>query len=113
VAEKLRIVEECMTDGASVAEVARRNDVHANLIHLWRRQARTGLLVSEGDGGPARFAPVALVAPAAPRASAEADERGDGIIELLLKNGRILRVPGGVAPARVARLVEALEGGGR
>jgi len=33
-AEKLRIVEESLTGEASVAEVARRHDVHANLLHL-------------------------------------------------------------------------------
>lgn len=102
-----------MAADASVAEVARRHDVHPNLVHLWRRQARTGLLVSEPDGDPARFAPVALVAPKVASAVAEPEPARDGIIELLLKNGRILRVPAGVAPARVARLAEALEGGGR
>jgi transposase len=114
VAEKLRIVEECMAEGVSVAEVARRYDVHANLVHVWRRQARTGQLTSSGGIGPARFAPVALVAPKVLDMAPKPDvPGGDGVIELLLKNGRTLRLPDGVAPARVARLVEALEGGGQ
>lgn len=114
VAEKLRIVEECMAEGASVVEVARRYDVHANLVHVWRRQARTGLLTSDGGSGPVQFAPVALVAPKVLDVAPEPGvPRGGGVIELLLKNGRILRLPDGVAPLRVARLVEALEGGGQ
>jgi transposase len=39
-AEKARIVEESLAGDASVAEVARRHDLHPNLLHLWRRQAR-------------------------------------------------------------------------
>jgi len=43
-AEKLRVVEESLAPGASVAEVARRHDVHRNLVTVWRGQARTGVL---------------------------------------------------------------------
>ena len=35
------------------------------------------------------------------------------IIELVLRNGRVLRLPEGVAPARAAALAEALEDGRR
>jgi transposase len=41
-AEKAGIVEESLAGDASVAEVARRHDIHPNLLHLWRRQARLG-----------------------------------------------------------------------
>jgi transposase len=52
-AEKQRIVEESFAPEASVAEVARRHDVHPNLLHGWRRQARAGALACavEPDGG--------------------------------------------------------------
>jgi transposase len=109
-AEKLRIVDECTAEGTTVADVARRHDVHANLVHLWRRQARTGLL-SDATSGRAQFAPVALVA-AEKRTVSPASEAGcEGVIELVLRNGRVLRLPEGVSPMWVARLVEALEGG--
>lgn len=36
-AEKLRIVEETLEDGASISVVARRNGVAANLLYRWRR----------------------------------------------------------------------------
>src|ERR1035441_2217881 len=36
--EKRQIVEESLQDGASIAEVARRHDLNANLLFTWRRQ---------------------------------------------------------------------------
>ena len=44
-AEKLRIVEESLAPAASVVEVARRHDIHPNLLTVWRRQARAGAFV--------------------------------------------------------------------
>src|SRR3954470_16524078 len=39
--EKQRIVAEALLPGASVAEIARRHGVNANLVFNWRRIART------------------------------------------------------------------------
>lgn len=44
VQEKLRIVEEASRPGASIAAVALRNGVNANLVFGWRRLHRRGLL---------------------------------------------------------------------
>ena len=57
--EKLRLVEESLTAGVSVAEFARQRDIHPNLIHGWRHQARTGALPGKRET-KARFAPVAI-----------------------------------------------------
>lgn len=108
-AEKLRIVEESLAAGSSVAEVARRHDVHSNLLHLWRRQARSGVL-SVGAETRARFVPVA-VAVGNEAAPATADGAGVGsVIEVVLRNGRVLRLPAGVTAARAVILADALEG---
>ena len=50
-AEKLRIVEETLEDGASISVVARRNGVAANLLYRWRRLMLDGgaVAVSEDD----------------------------------------------------------------
>lgn len=38
---------------------------------------------------------------------------GSAVIEVVLRNGRVLRLPDDVAPARVIALADALEGIGR
>lgn len=43
-AEKLRIVRESLEPNAVVTDVARRNEVSASLIYMWRRQALAGLM---------------------------------------------------------------------
>jgi transposase len=115
-AEKALIVEESLC-GGSVAEVARRHDVHANLLHAWRRQARTGTLVGGRDAQmmPAGdFAPVAIASDGSVAGATRSDAEADGaVIELVLRNGRVLRLPAGVAPARVAALADVLVGSGR
>src|SRR3954447_938546 len=56
--EKRRIVEESLRPGASVAVVARRHDLNANLLFTWRRQARTpGPAAGPPAGPPAVVAP--------------------------------------------------------
>jgi len=116
-AEKLRIVEESLAPAASVAEVARRHDVHPNLLHLWRRQARMGTLGTQLDPGTApdsgcRFVSVAVAAGGGITGPTRSDG-GAAVIEVVLRNGRLLRLPEGVAAARVVTLADALEGVGR
>jgi len=101
--EKVRIVEETGVPGARVADVARRHGLHPNQVHLWRRQAReSGALSLAGE---ARFMAVSVVADARARTG------GAELIEIVLRNGRIMRVR--LDPAQVARLADALEGSGR
>ena len=56
--EKLRLVEESLTAGVSVAEFARQRDIHPNLIYAWRHEARTGALSAKRSEAKVRFAPV-------------------------------------------------------
>jgi transposase len=113
-AEKLRIVEESLAPEARVTEVARRHDVHPNLLHLWRRQARAGTLVARPDPGivpdGCGFVPIAVASGGGPIATRRAASAGPTVIEVVLRNGRVLRVPDGVAPARAVGLADALEG---
>ena len=116
-AQKAQIVAESLADGASVAQVARRRDVHPNLIHAWRRLARAGTLACDLGTDLALtddclFSPV-VIAPEAPRPE-RGDRRASGaVVEVLLRNGRLLRVPEGVAATRVAALADLLEGSGQ
>src|SRR5216683_1128423 len=80
--EKASIVEESLRPGAVVMAVARRHDVHPNLLHHWRRQAKRAL---EGGQG-LKFLPVAVTPSARPRSMAE------GSIEIELAGSVRVRV---------------------
>jgi transposase len=111
-AEKLRIVKESLAEDVNVAEFARRHDIHPHLLHTWRKQARTGLLSGTSDG-EAGFAQV-TVAPASDGVHSPANKGREGaVVEVLLRNGRVLRLSERVTSAHAARLADALEAGGR
>jgi transposase len=111
-AEKNRIVAESLTTDASVVEVARRHDIHPNLLHLWRRQARSGTVApvrrpSDAQGNEVQFAPVAIAA----------DERvfapSPGMIEIEFASGTRLRITGPVDAAAVSAAIAAAARGER
>jgi transposase len=94
--EKARIVEESLRAGANVAAVARQHDVHPNLLHHWRRQARLAA------GRQVNFLPVAVEPEKKPAAA------GDGAIEIELGHGVRLRVDAAVDEAALGRVLRAL-----
>src|SRR5258707_14394953 len=96
--EKAIIVEESLRPGASVTAVARRHDVHPNLLHHWRRQAKRAL---EGDRG-LKFLPVAVTASARPGSPAA------GSIEIELDGSVRVRVDAAVDEAALGRVLRAL-----
>jgi transposase len=110
-AEKLKIVEESLAGEATVAEVARRNDVHPNQLHGWRRELRAQISSSAPDGG-ARFVPVRIATRERLLPARGAGGNAAHPIEVVLGNGRVLRVPDGAAVAHVVALADALEGRG-
>jgi len=64
---KQRILVACETPGASVARVALTHGINANIVHKWRRQARSS--DNSGAGGqravvPEPFIPITLAAAA-------------------------------------------------
>jgi transposase len=60
--EKLRILEEAAQPGASIAAVARKHDLNANLLFGWRRLHRRGLLEAQRHASPPLL-PVQITAP--------------------------------------------------
>jgi transposase len=106
-AQKLKVVSESLAPHASVTEVARRHGLNPNLIYRWRHQAKAGALSRMPEAQPG----LALVAVAGgnARASMRGDHGGDCVIEVVLRNGRILRLSEGAAPTRVALLADVLE----
>src|SRR5215211_1677252 len=114
--QKHQIVLDSLATGASVASVARHHDVNPNLIYAWRRRARMGGLPGRSEDG-VDFVPV-TIAPARRAVSVVACDTADGAIadarlEVVLRNGRMLRVPEGVTPSRACALADALEGIGQ
>jgi transposase len=99
--EKARIVEESLRPGAVVTLVARRHDVHPNLLHLWRRQATRA---ADGSGG-LQFVPVAVTPSVRPE--------GSGSIEIELAGSMRVRVDASVDEAALGRVLRVLGALGR
>jgi transposase len=111
-AEKLRLVEETLAAEANIAEIARRHDVHPNLLHAWRRQARTRLLVGAVEEKPrpderVRFAAVAI-APERPALPAAVAPSAAGVIDVEFAAGGRMRITGAVEASLVSALIKAL-----
>ena len=111
-AEKLRIVEESLAPGASAVEVARRHDVHRNLITAWRRQARTGVLARgpeamQRQDGEVCFAAVSIASDRQPLTA----PGSCGAIEIEFAAGARMRITGAVDAATLTAVVAALTDG--
>jgi transposase len=119
--QKLALVEEVSRPGASVAAVADRHGMSRSLLFEWRRQIREGTMpgVVRADAAPA-LVPVRIVVDAPPketlrppmpsRRPAERPGKSAAVVEVLLSNGRALRVSEAIAPEVLGRLAAALDG---
>ncbi|MBV8264497.1 MAG: transposase [Candidatus Eremiobacteraeota bacterium] len=106
VEEKLRILAESEHGPRQVSATARRYGLSTGQLFTWRRLARQGRLCA---AEPMTFAPVVVSRDeAANRAPSPARDTVP-MMELVLRNGRLLRLPESVTPARAAALAEALE----
>ena len=111
--EKASIVEESLRPRAVVTAVARRHEVHPNQLHGWRKEARSGSL-SITPGPQACFSAVEIADQVALPAPAVIPEAPPSlIIEVVLRNGRLVRFPERIGARRAARLADALDGSER
>ena len=100
--EKRRIVEESLEDGASIAEVARRHELNANLLFTWRR--KLGVEPSE-QNAPMGILPVTI----APELAAEGHgPDAAGQMEIVLSQGDRIIVWADVETAALTRVLKAL-----
>ena len=132
--EKLRILSEALAPGATVAAVADGNGVCRSLVYLWLRLARAGRLPGISLADPPRlptqgtsFVPVRIEPPGKPAhlstKTVEAPlptpdtrcpappRRRPGVVEIVLGNGRSLKVDDCIDPAALAGIVAALDRG--
>ena len=111
-AAKRKIVEETFEPGASVAIVARRYELNANVVFAWRRLYRAE---EPGAVSPARtpgLIPVNVIAPepgvskvrGRPRSHALQNES----IEILLAGGARLRFSGNLAREALKQIIAAV-----
>lgn len=102
--EKLSILREVGIGGATVSDVARRHDLTRQHIYQWRRALRRKGLWPGSDGTVF----LALDASAEPlRSSPSAGHEMS--IEIVLGNGRMVRLSGGLRENDLARLIRLVE----
>ena len=102
-AVRARLVAEMMAGPVVVSELSRREGVCVSVLYRWLRRAR----IEAGQPvltAPPRMLPVHVARPA----PAELVRSGAGL-EVVLTNGRVLRISTGVDPALVAQMAAALE----
>ena len=121
--EKHTICAQTLTPGVSVAQVARRYSMNANLIFKWLKDPRFAPVESgpspeesmdlEGVFLPVEIEPSVLECPtAAPRISAVAAVPGSAVlaqrVDIALSDGRRILVEGPTSLASVVGLVQGL-----
>lgn len=95
-----------MMAGGVVSALSRREGICPSVLHRWLRRARA----EGGRAGTPMRSPVPSMLPvrlALPPAAGPS--RSVAALEVVLGNGRVLRIPPGADPALVARMAAALE----
>mgnify|MGYP003526056022 FL=1 len=112
VEEERSICLQTTAPGVSVAQVARRHALNANLIFKWLRDPR---FAPDPDATPTEgplFLPVEVIEhPVREDAPASGDAQGPGgTIEIDLAGGHRMRINGRYDPEALARLIRGLSG---
>jgi len=103
--EKRRMVAESLKPGASVAMVAQRYGVNANLLFTWRRQEAAA---ANGGAEPVKLVPVTVAEAEAPSAASVAAPEPIGRMEIVLSGGERIIVGVDVDATALARVVRTL-----
>ncbi|MFM0732853.1 transposase [Paraburkholderia sediminicola] len=116
---KRRLVEQSFEPGASVALIARANEVNANLLFKWRRQYLQGAYgipslpdptISDLARESAPLLPVSIVADTTGSTPAMVDDAGavvENVCEVVFSNA-CLRIRGEVSPQTLRLLIREL-----
>jgi transposase len=110
-ATKRKIVEQTFEPGASVAIVARRYELNANVVFAWRRLYRAGEFGKPIEGG-AELIPVKVITPdpgpkrIADRSGASATQTDS--IEVRLAEGAQVRFSGALAREALREIIAAV-----
>jgi transposase len=116
--EKLKILAEAARPGASVATVARRHDLNANVLFAWRRLQHRGLLESRRHAPP--LLPVKITSPTltptqrahpsvAPRSEVTARSGGEDVVEIVFDDvAARIRLHGAARDRLMSQILERL-----
>ena len=100
--EKRRMVAESLKPGASVAMVAQRNGVNANLLFTWRRQEAAG---ANGGAEPVKLVPVTVAEAETASVASVAAPEPIGRMEIVLFGGERIIVGVDVDATALPRVV--------
>jgi transposase len=103
--EKRRMVAESLKPGASVAMVAQRYSVNANLLFTWRRQ---GAAAANGGAEPMKLVPVTVAEAETASIASVAAPDPIGRMEIVLSGGERTIVGMDVDATALARVVRTL-----
>lgn len=104
--DKLQIIGEVGVGGQRVADVARRHDLTRQHLYQWRRELRQkGLMQADQT----ILVPVEVGPDAMAWACAKADHPHDARVEIVLGNGRIVRLGSDVPDETIIRLIRIVE----
>jgi transposase len=119
--EKLAILKEADEPGASVAAVARKHGMNANLLFGWRRLRQAGVLERQRSPKPAPLLPVKITTPTltpsrhmgvrgrkSARSPALESSTSESAVEIVLADGVRIRLSGEAGRAVLERLLERL-----
>ena len=106
--EKRSICLQTAVPEVSVAQVARRYALNANLIFKWLRDARFAPGQVRGAADTPCFLPVEIVEHA--RREEPRPVAGNSLLEVELAGGRRLRISGSYDPDALVRLIRGLSG---
>ena len=112
VAEKRRIVEETLVEGASVARVARAHGINANQVFGWRRLYRAGRLGEQKAWMkllPVRISETLPTPVPVEHGASDLAGTQSSTIHVELRQAQI-RIEGSADPALVRVLLECLRG---
>ena len=116
--EKLSICLQTMAAEVSVAQVARRYALNANMIFKWLRDARYAPGSAQGGVDAQVFLPIEIVnptrsepaRPVLPNNVLPNSVLPDCLLEIEIAGGHRLRVSGSYDPEMLARLIRGLSG---
>ena len=111
--EKRSVCVQTTAPDVSVAQVARRYALNANMIFKWLRDARYAPGSAQAAVDAPVFLPVEIVNPAraeAARPILPSNVLANGLLEIELAGGHRLRISGAYDPEALARLIRGLSG---